>query len=209
MNERPMDRAKELSDYAEVFQALQTGTYRKGGDLIDWTLWDRLTLANATLRHTLFQNGIGTVVAGAARNLADTNVEGSQGIPAGSKLYVRALVLIYQSKAIKTSATMQDVHEMLQETSFNIHVRGKDSQGQWIGDELMGVPVSGVVFETTEVITHPSIGTFAGVKLLNLPIVLAAQTYFDVQVEHHVAPSADIDDDKVKFGLAGILERLS
>lgn len=210
MNQR-QTRGEELRDYQDVLAALHTGTYTKQGDIIDWTLWDRFVLNNAVLQHTMFQDGRGSVVAGAARTLADTSVEGSQAIPQGSKLYVRAIVLILQPKAMLTEATYQNHMAMLQETTMNVHVRGKDTQGQWALDEIMAVPIAAAL-------SHSAAGSFVigastpkavGVKLLNLPIILASQVHFSVDIVHHVAPDAAIDDDLVKVGLAGILERLS
>lgn len=206
-------RAAELQDYQDVLAALSSGTYTKQGDIIDWTLWDRFTIDGTTpiLRHVLFQNGRGSLVGGVARTLADTSVEGAQAIPQGSKLYVRAIAIFYQAKTALTEATLQDLAEMLQETTMNVHVRGKDTQGQWALDEIAGETISAAI-------SHSAAGSFVvpatqnigrGVKLLNLPIILAAQTHFEVQVEHHVAPSSDLDDDLVKIGLVGIMERLS
>jgi hypothetical protein len=48
-----------------------------------------------------------------------------------------------------------------------------------------------------------------GILPLNLPIVLASQVAFNVTLQHHVAPNANLDNDKLKIGLCGILERLS
>lgn len=203
---------EELSGYYDVLNALSTGTYKKSGDIIDYTLWDRFTLDSTVSRHTLFQNGRGTVLSsGASRVLADTSVEGKDPVPQGSKLYVRAILVQFQAKAALTEATFQNVEEMLQETTINIKIRGKDTQGEWALDEIMGRAFSGVIVPAAagSNVGLPSVARGVGVKILNIPIVIAAQVHMEGQIEHWTAPNAAIDDNKVKIGLAGILERLS
>jgi len=195
--------------YYNAIKSLQEGTYKGSGDIIDWTLWDRLVMLNTTNRHVLFVNGIGgTFPGGALKDMADTNVEGNQGMPLGSKLYVRAIKLFYQFHAEPSEAIMQDFYDMLQETTFNISIYGKYSYGQWGLDELFGICVTG---QPLAAVVAPGISQnrYVGIYPLNLPIVLASQVSFQVQVEHHAAAADTLNTDRIKVGLNGILERLS
>jgi len=214
MNAASSTRMVDLrAGYYDAINAMQTGTYKKDGDILDWTLWDRFEVdgTTPTLIHRLFVNGLGSPggVAG-NRNLADTNLVGNQGIPLGQKLYIRAIKLFYRADEVRTPTEHVSWHDMLANTTLNIQIPGKDSYGQWALDELMGISTSMMnVPAATNYNPSNSVGRYVGIFPLNLPIVLSSQVAFTVTVEHHVAPAADLDDDLVKVGLNGILERLS
>ena len=200
--------------YYDAVQAMQTGTYKRDGDILDFTLWDRFEVdgTTPTLIHRLFVNGLGSPggVAG-NRNLADTNLVGNQGIPLGQKLYVRAIKLFYRADEARSDTEIVAWHDLLANTTINFAIPGKDTYGQWALDEVMNIPASMVQIPGNAGDNDPSMawGAYRGILPLNLPIVLASQVAFNITVEHHVAPSADLDDDIIKIGLTGILERLS
>lgn len=214
MNAASTGRMQDLrAGYYDAVQAMQTGTYKRDGDILDWTSWDRFEVdgTTPTLIHRLFVNGLGSPggVAG-NRNLADTNLVGNQGLPLGLKLYVRAIKIFYRADEIRTPAEIVAWHDMLANTTINFAIPGKDTYGQWALDEVMNIPVSMMnVPAATNYNPSESSGTYRGILPLNLPIVLASQVAFNITVEHHVAPAAGLDDDIVKIGLNGILERLS
>jgi len=199
--------------YSNALAAMQSGTYKGDGDILDFTLWDRFEVdgTTPTLRHRLFVNGLGSpggIVGN--KTLADTNVSGNVGIPQGQKLYVRAIKVFYWAKEIRTPVEIVEFYQMLAETTINISIPGKDTYGQWALDEIMGIPVSIIDNPAATNYNPPlSTGRHVGILPLNLPIVLASVVSFNISVEHHTAPSADLDDDVVKIGLNGILERLS
>jgi hypothetical protein len=199
--------------YYDAINAMQTGTYKGSGDILDWTLWDRFEVdgTTPTLIHRLFVNGLGSPggVAG-NRNLADTNLVGNQGIPLGQKLYVRAIKVFYRADEVRTPAELVAWHDLLANTTINFTIPGKDTYGQWALDEVLGIPVSMMnVPAATNYNPSESAGKYVGILPLNLPITLSSQVAFNVVVEHHVAPAAGLDDDLIKIGLNGILERLS
>lgn len=197
--------------YYDAVNAMQTGTYKADGDILDFTLWDRIEIDNAVLIHRMFVNGLGSpggVVGN--RNLADTNLQGNQGIPLGQKLYVRAIKVFYRADEVRTPAEIVAWHDMLANTTINFAIPGKDTYGQWALDEVLGIPVSMMnVPAATNYNPSESAGKYVGILPLNLPIVLASQVAFNITLEHHVAASADLADDILKIGLNGILERLS
>jgi len=204
---------QDVAEFYQTMNAMQTGTYSKEGDILDWTLWDRFEIDGTTpvLIHRLFVNGLGTPggVAG-NRNLADTNQVGANPVPQGNKLFVRAIKLFYRADEIRTPTEHVEWHDMLANTTLNIKIVGKDTYGQWALDELMGIPVSMMnVPAATNYNPSNSNGRYLGIFPLNLPIVLSSLVSFNVEMEHHVAPAADLDDDLVKVGLNGILLRLS
>lgn len=196
--------------YYNVMQEMQSGTYKGSGDIIDWTLWDRFDLAVAVLTHRLFVNGLGSGV-GAQRTLADTNVVGATGIPQGQRLFVRAIKTFYQGEQTLAAANILLMYRMFQETTLNISIPGKDSYGQWALDELLGLSIQTVLTpavagDNERVLTESGA---RGILPLNLPIVLSALVSFSVVVVHQVAAATELDDDKIKIGLTGILERLA
>ena len=199
--------------YYQALEQMNAGTYKASGDIIDWSLWDTVVLDAAVPSNRMFINGLGTVVAGAARQLADTNVEGRQGgIPQGSKLYVKAIKIFYtQSATVHTEEFIRDWYRMLEQTTINLVISGKASYGQWTLAEVFGQTV-GMVMEPAAAADNYSMATISraiGILPLNLPIVLASNVTFDVTMQHWTAPTANLDDDKIKLALCGILERLS
>lgn len=198
--------------YVDAINSLQTGTYKGSGDIIDYSLYDRVDMLSTTLQHRLFQVGVGqNDPAGNVKNLADTNVQGSQGIPVGQKLYVNALKVFYTSTAATVSAAILNAfQEMIEQTTLTFRITGKDNYGLWKMNEIFGVPFQAAIEPAALTgITQGSQGRFLGIYPLNLPIVLAQQVQFEVLIDHHVAPSGDLDGDWMTVSLSGILERLS
>ena len=206
--ETMMEQRKSF--YAAIEQ-LQSGTYKGQGDYIDWTLWDRLELASTTQNHRLFVNGVGAATPGGVRTLADTNLRGNQGIPLGSKLAIHRIKIHYHATEPRSESDYQAILDMLNESTLNFEIVGKDSYGQWVLDELMGNAFGLIVDPAIagDNVGMASVCRFVGEFPLNLPIVLASQVTFQVTIEHHSAVSSALDGDKIRFGLNGLLERLS
>lgn len=199
--------------YSGALRAMETGTYKEDGDVLDFSLWDRFQIdgTTPTLEHRLFVNGLGSPGGiAAAKNLADTNVQGNGGVPQGQKFYVRAIKIFYESDEIRTPAEIQALYDVLANTTLDIRIPGKDTYGQWGLDELFGITSAAVVVPAATNYNPPtSIGSYRGVLPINLPIVFAANVQYTILVTHHAAPAADLDDDLIKIALQGILERLS
>jgi hypothetical protein len=202
--------------YIEAMQSLQTGSYKASGDVIDYSLYDRIVLDFTTprLQHIMFQAGVGqNSPAGVAKTLADTNVQGSQGIPVGSKLYINAIKVIYSAEENRTAAELQLIQQLLEQSSFNFRLSGKDTLGLWKMTEMMGAPVNAVITPAVAGDNEipVSTGKYIGIFPLNLPLVLAQQVHFEVIINHWDAAATytDLDADWITVSLNGILERLS
>lgn len=198
--------------YVDAINSLQTGTYKGSGDVIDYSLYDRIDMLSTRLQHHMFQIGIGqNDPAGVVKTGADTNVQGAQGVPVGQKLYVNALKVMYTSTAATvTAAILNAFQEMVEQTTLAFNITGKANYGIWKLNEIFGVPLQMALEPAALGSLFPaSNGRFLGIYPLNLPIVLAQQVQFEVFVEHHVAPAAALDGDFMSCSLCGILERLS
>lgn len=213
----PMERQVDLRrGYIEAMDSLRTGTYKGSGDVIDYSLYDRVVLDFTTprLNHRMFQAGVGqNSPAGVPKTQADTNVQGAQGIPVGSKLYINAIKIIYTAEENRAAAELQLIQQLLEQTTFNFRLSGKDTYGLWKLTELMGTPMNVVVTPAVAGDNEipVSVGRFVGIYPLNLPIVLAQQVFFEVLLEHWDAAATytDLDGDWINVSLSGILERLS
>lgn len=207
----PSTRMVDLrKGYYEAIASLQTGTYKGSGDVIDWTFYDRFTLAAAALTHNLFTVGVGQVdpVTALRKTFADTNMIGAVMVPQGAKFYVRGVAIEYQALATRTEAAILSMFNMLEEAVLNVSIFGKDTYGRWTLSEIMGAPIyaNGVAATSGSLV---STGRFVGIKPLNLPLVIASQVQFNLDITMLTASAAGIDNDKVKINLVGILERLS
>lgn len=207
----PAERMVDLrKGYYEAIASLQTGTYKGSGDVIDWSFYDRFTLLSTVLEHQMFSVGIGQVdpVTAVRKTLADTNMIGTQIVPQGAKHYVRAIKEFYQAFATRTEAQVLNIYNLLTESVLNVSIFGKATYGQWGLDEIMGLctAVNGVAATSGSLL---STGRYVGILPLNLPLVIASQVQFNLDVREFTASAAAIDSDKVKISLPGILERLS
>lgn len=202
------------AEFLQAMDQLQSGTYKGSGDIIDWSLWDRFSVdgTTPTLQHRLFVNGRGQPdPAGVIKTHATTNMVGRVGIPTGSKLLVQYLKIFLCHDGALPEADWINTYKMLRETVATIKIFGKDSYGEWGLDELFNHPISGILSpaDAADNAAFPTVGRALGVYPLQLPIVLASQVSFEVVVEHHVAPSANLDDTTIKIALCGVLGRLS
>lgn len=197
--------------YVEALNSLSTGTYKDSGDIIDYSLYDRIDMLSTRLESLMFVAGVGqNDPDGNVKTLADTNVQGSNGLPVGQKLYVNAIKLFYTSTVATglTTALVNSLQEMIENTVLTIEISGKANYGQWKLNEIIGVPIQAQVAAAGS-LNNLSYGRFLGIYPLNLPIVLAQQVNFDVRIQHLVAPAAGLDGDWLTVSLSGILERLS
>jgi len=206
-----MNQAEERAQFVEAMNNLTSGTYKAQGDLIDFTLYDSMYVDNATptLNQQLFVNGLGQTdpVTGNRKVLSDTNMRGRVGIPQGQKLMVKFIKTFYHFETVDADGTtLLAFYDMLAETTVNIRIEGKDTYGVWGLDEMLNFPISNASTGATQISTQ---GKAVGVYPLELPIVLASLTSFELTITHDVAPAAALQDDKLKIGLCGVLGRLS
>jgi len=210
MPEQLLKNWQEVAKFRNAMSQMAQGTYKDQGDLIDYTLYDTAQLLSTVLEHRLFTVGVGQVdpVTAARKNYSDTNVEGAIGLPTGQKLMAQYLKVMYVGDALKTSAQMHNMYTTLNQTVFNFGISGKDTYGRWTLTEMFNLPFSQMVDNATMGIPT-TLGRCLGIFPLQLPIVLASLTTFNVTLTHTVAPNAALDGDRIIVGLCGALGRLS
>ena len=190
----------------EALTKLQQGTFGEEGEQLEWSYYDTAVIAAATLVHRLFTNPLGA----GGKTLADTNLTQAGQMPQGQHLEVNALKIMYTSDAAKATAVVQNLYDLLTESTISIEIANNKSMGQWTLQELMGAATLFALTPTAAGDNIPVIQPrYTGVYLLNVPIIIAALTPFEVTLTHHVAPAAALADDKLKISLAGILTRAS
>lgn len=191
-----------------VLQDLQAGTYGSGGELLDWSYYDTATLVSTTLTHRLFTIPLGGGTPQKTLNV--TNMTAGGQIPQGQNFTVHALKILYTTATAFATADVQSFYSMLKNTTVEIILPGKDSMGTWVLQELLGLSVAAAVI--------PTVGgdnldfatpRYHGVFPLNIPLVLAALTPFELRVIHHVAAAAALDNDRLQITLSGKLRRSS
>lgn len=191
-----------------VLQDLQAGTYGSGGELIDWSYYDTATLAVATTVHRLFTIGLG---GGAVpKTLQTTNMTTGGSIPQGQNFTVHAIKVFYNTNNALATADVLAFYNMLKNTTVEVILPGKDSLGTWVLQELFGMSVAAAVVPTVAG-DNLDFNTprYHGVFPLNIPLVLAALTPFELRMTHHVAVTAGLADDRIQISLSGKLRRSS
>lgn len=212
MAEKLLQNWQEVAKFRNAMAQMAQGTYKDQGDLIDYSLYDTAQLLSTVLDHRLFTVGVGQVdpVSAARKNFSDTDVEGNVGLPTGQKLMIQYIKVMYVADAVKTSAQMHNLYTTLNQTVFNFGISGKDTYGRWTLTEMFNLPFSQMIADAATNYTSPaSMGRCLGIFPLQLPIVLASLTTFNVTLTHTVAPNAALDGDRIIVSLCGALGRLS
>ncbi len=190
---------------------LEQGTYGAQGEKLEFSLYDSEKLKSTILTHRFFTQGIGKPFTdqSAQKTHADTNVL-TDSVPFGQKFIAKQMKLYYKSLTAKTTTTIQDIVNMLCETSLTVKIDGKDRVLELNLLELMGNTMPAVVVPTVagDNVNTNMTGVFAKSYPLNVPIVLASQTTWWVELEHAVAPDSDLDGDKIMLSFQGVFKRL-
>lgn len=190
----------------EALETLQTGSYGVEGEKLDWTYYDTAILAAATQVHRLFTNPLGA----GGKTLDQTNLTIAGQIPQGQQIITRAIKVMYRSVAVKGTAALQSLYDLLATTTVQVKLQNKETMGIWTLQELLG---SATLFALTPTVAGDNISQiqpkYHGIFPLNTPIVLAALTPFEVTVTHHVAVAAGLANDQLKIGLSGTMIRIS
>lgn len=185
---------------------LQQGTFGEEGEQLEWSYYDTAVIAAATLVHRLFTNPLGA----GGKTLADTNLTQAGQMPQGQHLEVNVIKLMYISDAAQATVDVQTLYTLLSESTISIEIANNKSMGQWTLQEILG---SSLQFALTPSAAGDNIPLltprFTGIYPLNVPIIIAALTPFEVTLTHQVAPGAALADNKLKISLAGILTRAS
>lgn len=187
----------------QALQNLTEGSHGRSGEIISYSMFDTVTLAAAQTTFKFFATplGQGTPV----KTQADTNSLLAGVMPAGQRLQVDMIKVFLLGVATVTDAVQIQIFNMLFNSTLEVYIPGKDNLGYWTLAEIMGVS-SMLPFSATFQGPQPA---YMGKFRLQVPIILAAQTAFEVRLVHHVAVNSAIADFRLKISLAGTLERLS
>jgi hypothetical protein len=186
--------------------ALQKGTYGIGGEVLgSYSLYDTMVLASGVVTNRMFTTPLG---GAAGRTLDMTNMTQGGQIAQGQNLTVKRLKLFYASSALKGTAAIQALYSALAHTTCEIVIPGKDVLGQWTMQELFGVSLAFAMEPTTAGNNLPLImPVFKGIFSLEIPLVLAALTPFELRVIAQTPFDSSLNGDFLKIALNGTLRR--
>lgn len=181
------------------------------GEAIDWTYYDTAEMDAAVLVHRFFTASLGQQkTGGGQKTLADTNLTSAGALPQGQAFRVHLLKVGYVTSAAKATADLNLFYNLLNNTTVELVVPGKDSLGTYRLMELCGITIA---FALTPTVAGDNIAqmqpTFIGKFKLNIPWDIGATQSFELKVQHHVPVPASLEDDKLILGLNGELKRLS
>jgi hypothetical protein len=182
---------------------LQEGSHGRSGEIISYSLFDTVTLVSTQMNFKFFSTPLGQGVP--VKTQADTNNLLAGVMPAGQRLTVEMLKIIIFGAATVTDAVQINLFQMLFNTTLEVYLPGKDNLGYWTLAEITGLST---MFPYSATFSGPQ-PRYTSCYRLTVPIILAAQTAFEVRLVHHIAPNAAINDFRIKLVLAGTLERLS
>jgi hypothetical protein len=182
---------------------LQEGSHGRSGEIISYSLFDTVTLAVAQLNYKFFATPLGQGVP--VKTQADTNNLLAGVMPAGQRLTVNMIKLIILGVATVTDAVQILLYNMLFNSTLEIYIPGKDNLGYWTLAEITGITT---MFPYSATFAGPQ-PRYTGCYRLNVPVLLAAQTAFEVRLVHHVVTDVGIANFRIKLILSGTLERLS
>ena len=183
---------------------INKGTFNpQTGQGLWWSYYDRAILLSTTLIHRLFTEKLGGV-----KTLADTNFPAAGEMPSSQKQTIMAIEIWMYFAAAFTQALYQNFIDMCRNTTLTFTITNKSPQLQIPLTQAFGLNVPNVI--TGGVVGDQGTiqNTVNNVFELPIPIVLQAQTPFSVDIEHHTAPSANIDAMKIYVANVGPLETL-
>lgn len=192
---------------------LEQGTYRAGGDALDFTFWDTQSLLSTALEHRYFIQGVGkpfTVAAVGNKTLADSNIL-SEGIPNGQRFTIKAFKVLYASHALTNNAGIQAIMALTNNTVLTFKIDGKDKVLELKLSDIMSMNFNVVNVPTVagDNVADHNYTIIRSAYPLNIHICLAANTRYEMIMQHLVAPAAALDTDKLTICMQGLYERLS
>jgi hypothetical protein len=187
---------------------LSKGTYSKFGEKLDYTYYDSALLAIATTQIRLFQQGLGQ--GSTPKRQDQTNMSIGGQLPRGQRMTIKNIKIMLSSATALGTAAVQKLYDMLNQTTFEFIITGKDSLISLTLQELMGISTAIAMTPTAAGDNIPFIlPRYHGIFPLNIPIILAEQTNFEVKIIHQVAVDTLLAGMVLKVGLNGKLERKS
>lgn len=191
---------------------LNQGTYGEFANVIDHSYYDRLTLVAAGTSFPLFQVPLSGTVGAAVKTIADTNNPLGGMIPKGQLFKIFSIKASFLSHAVKATADIDTFLNWLGSAVLSLSVLGKAIMFQRPLFEVMGIPIA---FHVTPAATlnelQMSVGEFRNGIPLNIPIILAEQTPYEVRIDYPTALGGGnaLLGDFIRISLDGILFRRS
>ena len=177
---------------------LQQGTYGRAIEKLDWSYYDSFPVNPAIQEQKLF------VVNTTQKTLDQSNYPGNGQLPQGQEFLIRAIKVQYVSITTKAGVDINSLYSLLSTTTLQFTIQGKASQYTKTLLEIIGLPLA---FHVSGAEFSQSYGRFVGIDPLNVKIKIAAQTNFEVTLNHWTAPAAALLNDRVRIILSGILNR--
>lgn len=188
---------------ASPIQSLQEGTRSNiSAEKFAYSYYDKYKL-NATTREVrMFTSAVGQN----SKTLADTNMLNGGMIPNGKKFVVKEIKVNVSSIAAHAPGDLQHLYSLLEDTTVQFIIDGKQDIGTWLLSELIGLPVGWFVTGTanTDYSQNSTLSTFKGVYPLKVPIVLSALQSFEIKVIHQYPVNAVLNNDIFRITLSGI-----
>jgi len=188
---------------ADAINNMQKGSYGTSGEVFHSSLWDTFTLASTVLQNKLFAVPINQ--GSPAKTEADTNMLLAGVMPNAQKMIVSGIKLQIVGLDGMTDVQMHRLYTVLTSTTAKIEIPGKDNLGLFCLSEIIG---ASLMLPQGATYNNAALNSTSGFKL-SVPIILAANTPFAVNIVHHAAPSAYLDGVKIKWIFSGVTERLS
>lgn len=179
---------------------------RTAAEVLDFSYYDTISVLSTILTHRYYVVPLGQ----AGKTLADTNMVLAGLLPQGQNMTVKAIKIFYTTDSAFATADLQLFYTMIKNTTLEFIVPGKENLGQWNLQEIIGqstmIPVIPTVAGDNIPINQPR---WHGVFPLNRSIRIGATQAFEVRLQHHVAPDASLDGNKMMVSLYGKLIRMS
>jgi hypothetical protein len=187
----------------QQFRDLESGSYGKGGEIYTGSLYDTVKFATAQLRYKFFSIPVNQGTP--AKTFADTNQLLAGVMPSSFKMIVSSIMVILKSNATMTDDHTQDLFDAMFNTTLEIKLAGKDNTGLFTLAELFG---GSRLLTQTATYNNSQLSAVSRYPL-GIPLTLAANTTFGVNLEHHVAVGTYAENIQLKFIFQGAVQRLS
>lgn len=179
---------------------------KNAGEVLDWTYYDTIKLLSTTQMHRFFTVPLGQ----GGKTLADTNLPNSSALPQGQNLKVHAIKPFYITDEALATDNLQMVYDVLNNSTIEFVVPGKDSLGTWRLAEIFGSSFLAPLIPTVAGDNIQQIkADFKPAYPLNYAIKIGAIQTFELRLTHHVLPNVALDGNKICMGLRGRLVRMA
>lgn len=192
-----------------AFGQLQEGAHSSSGEVFSASHYDTYKILTGILTYKYFSVPLNQ----AGKTLADTNNLLAGVFPSSFRLTADMIKMIFRMPAVGgvTQSILDDIYNMFFNTTIQITMPGKDNLGLFTLSEIFGASMN-VGYDAATLASGPQ-AIVSGKFRLNIPIVIAANTAYSVDLVHHVAPPATLYvtdyEAQLKFIFSGTMERLS